>query len=206
MRAALLLLFTLAFSGAAAPSAGAQGPAAIASTRVTVIVPDRPHSRGASSRPATLPASASSRSSGVERFGRSDRTACVEIIDLGAIGRASVSCLETAELAAAPAGVLIELEPGVPAASAGDEIVALELVLDGDAVIRLPLRAYTRAGRPIRLATVPAHAFHRIAASRSLCARVSGVSSDIGTEGRSALRRLAAALNAAPVHPEQARH
>lgn len=206
MRTSSLVLFAIVFLGLAAPSAGAQGPGAIASTRVTVIVPERPYTSSRSSGPTGISASPSLRSAGSDSSGRSDRTTCAEILDLGAIGRASVSCLETAELAGHVGGAAIELAAEGLAAGPRDELMTLEFIVDGGAVIRLPLRSFDRGGHAIRRATVPAVAIRRIAAARRLSVRVSGTSSEVSGDGRASLRRLAVAMSGAPVHQERARH
>lgn len=206
VRTSSLVLSSIVFLGAAGPSAGAQGPPAIASTRVTVIVPEHPRSSSRPSRSTGISASPSLRSAAAEPTGHSDRTICAGSLDLGAIGRASVSCLETAELAGHAGGASIELEAEGLEPGARDELMTLEFIVDGGAVIRLPLRSYDRGGHPIRRATVPAVAFQRIAAARRLSVRVSGTSSEVSDGVRAALRRLAAAMSGASVHQERARH
>lgn len=205
VRAPLLLLLSTVLSGLAAPSVGAQGVGAIASTRVTVVVPERAGSRatgGSGSRWSEgLPAAAST----PEVTGRNDLTSCSQTLDIGSLGSASVSCLETVEFAGGPAGVAIELDATRLPQALREAMPVLQLELEGGTVMRLPMRPYTRAGKDIVRTTLPAHAMQRLAAAPRIVVRLAGVDHALSEHHLAGLRRLATQLHDAPVHREQAR-
>ena len=207
MRAPLLLTAAVLLSALCAPSVGAQGPGASASARITVVVPE---SRTPAPAPRRDSAGAAGPASSRERggsVGRNGPEFCSATLSFGVIGRASVSCLDTAEPGHGATGVAIEIAASSLAAATPDGIAVLEVVLPGAALIRIPLRRYSRGGVDILRATLPAAAFERMAAASALDIRIAevGVARVAGGGELAGLRRVATDLRSAGEDAEQAR-
>ena len=175
---------------------GAQGPGVAVSARITVNVPER--------RPATPPLSRGSDASDrfvggearVSASGRNDHRFCSSALSLGVIGRASVSCLETAEPAADVVGVAIEIPAGALGRAAVEGVAVLDVALPDGAAIRVPMRVHSRGGEDVFRATLPTAAFDRLASASHLVVRIADVSHALERRDLAGLRRLAADLRA----------
>lgn len=203
MRLALLVATTclIALPG---PYAAAQGAGTVTSTRVSFTVP-APRSEptfGRSGFGAGRPSGATvAPVGGAASIGQTDRPRCIASLEIPEIGTLSVSCLETAESGARPAGVALELVARALGTPETGSMETLEIALDDGATIRLRTRELVGSepipGRGVR-ATLPAVAFARVATSRSLTIVVNGVRHVLQPGDLRALRYLARALDGVP--------
>jgi hypothetical protein len=203
MRLTLLLATTclIALSG---PYAAAQGAGTVTSTRVsfTVPAPRTERTSGRSGFGAGRPSEGThALDGGPAPIGQTDRPSCIASVEVPGIGTLSVSCLETAESGARPAGVALELIARAIGTPETGSMETLEITLDDGATIRLRTRELVGSdpipGRVVR-ATLPAVAFARVATSRSLTIVVSGIRHVLQPGDLLALRHLALALDGVP--------
>ena len=171
------------------PSAGAQGGRSAVATRVSVVIPS-PSSRTRTT-PARSERAADARLNAQDAVSGPVPSPALRRIelDLGSLGRLSVSHSPTADHGAPPAGVRLEFEGAL--VDGAPDVARLAFVLDDDAVMETQARALTN-GR--YRASIPAAGMMRIAGARRVAIVIGDRSRTVAADELRAIRAVVRSL------------